>query len=157
MRTPSEDINQPKIQIEAVILRQSEDFFADPKDLAVLRVTIRIACEFFDFLERTDDLPEESEAEYMAGTIRSGMDFFFTLAQWGGMLSGLELRKGFGPNLPSTFSEIKVSCGSVFQQLIKCKSSASGVGKLLFLARMMFLFMTIYFPRPNLPMTSERL
>ena len=84
MRAPSEDINQLKTQIEAVILRQSEDFFADPKDLAVLRVTIRIACEFFDFLERTDDPPEESEAEYMAGTIRSGMDFFFTLAQWGG-------------------------------------------------------------------------
>ncbi|MHB8413584.1 MAG: hypothetical protein ACYDDI_16780 [Candidatus Acidiferrales bacterium] len=150
MRTPSENLNQLKTQIEAVILRESEDFFADPKDLAVLRVTIRIACEFFDFLERTDDPLEESEAEYMAGTIRSGMDFFFTLAQWGGMLSGLELRTGFGQKLPSTFSEMKVSYGSVLRQLIQCKSSATGMGMLLFLAQTMLLFMTIYFPSPKL-------
>jgi hypothetical protein len=41
----------------------------------------------------------------MAGTIRSGLDWFFSIAQTGSSLTGLKLQNGFGPKLPGTFSE----------------------------------------------------
>jgi hypothetical protein len=140
------DLDELRVQIEALILRESEDFFHPPTDLAVLHVTIRIACEFLDFLKRTDGTPELGEAEYMAGTIRSGMDQYFTIGRWGAVLRGVELQSGFGRRLPSSFSEMRASYESVFQQLIQCTSSAKGVGLLLSLVQMMLLFMTVYFP-----------
>ncbi len=140
------DLDELRVQIEALILRESEDFLDEPKDLAVLQVTIRIACEVLDFLRRTHGTPELREAEYMAGTIRSGMGEYFTMGQWGAILSGLELQKGFGRKLLSSFSEMKASYDSTFQQLIQCTSSAKGIGLLLSLVQMMLLFMTAYFP-----------
>jgi hypothetical protein len=70
--SPEQD--ELKAQITTVILRDSEDFFDKPADLAVLQNTIRIACEFFGFLKRIDGTPELSEAEYVADTIRSGIE-----------------------------------------------------------------------------------
>jgi hypothetical protein len=142
----SPEMDELQAQIKTIILRESEDFFDEPGDLAVLQNTIRIACEFFDFLNRTDQAPELSEAEYMAGTIRSGIDDFYRMAQWGGILTGLELRKGFARNMPSTLTEMKRMHDSVFQQLTHSTSSTKGVGLLLSLAQIMLLFMTIYFP-----------
>jgi hypothetical protein len=50
--SPKQD--ELKAQIKTVILRDSEDFFDELEDLAVLQNTIRIACEFSDFLKGTD-------------------------------------------------------------------------------------------------------
>lgn len=135
-----------RAQIEALIRRESEDFFDKPEDLAVLQVTIRIACEFCDYVRRIGRTPELTEAEYMVGTIRSGMDDYFAMGQWGSILSGLELQKGFGQKLPSSFSEMKASYEYTFQRLVQCNSSVKGIGLLLSLAQMMLLFMTAYFP-----------
>ena len=93
--------------MKAIILRDSEGFFDDPKESEDLQITIRIACEFFVFLRQSKDVPELDEAEYMAGTIRSGLDWFFSMAHTGGMLTGLKLQSGFGPKLPSSFPELK--------------------------------------------------
>jgi hypothetical protein len=82
----------------------------------------------------------------MADTIRSGIDDFYRMAQWGGILSVLKLRKGFGQNVPSTLSEMKELYDSIFQQLTHCTSSVKGVGPLLSLLQIMLLFMTIYIP-----------
>jgi hypothetical protein len=71
--------------------------------MEALQITVRITCEFFMFLQESNDAPELREAHYMAATIRSGMDWFFSIAQTGGILNGLELEIGFGPKLPSTF------------------------------------------------------
>jgi hypothetical protein len=142
--SPEQD--ELKAQIKTVILRDSEDFFDEPEDLAVLQNTIRIACEFLDFLKRTDGTPELSEAEYVAGTIRSGIDDFYRMAQWGAILSGLKLRKGFAQNMPSTLTEMKKMYDSIFQQLTHSTSRAKGVGLLLSLVRIMLLFMTLHFP-----------
>jgi hypothetical protein len=133
-------------QIKTIILRESEDFFDEPDDLAVLQNTIRIACEFFIFLKRTDGTPELSEAEYMADTIRSGIDDFHRMEQWGRILTGLQLRKGFAQNMPSTFTEMKKIYDRIFQELVHSTSSAKGVGLLLSLAQIMLLFVTAYFP-----------
>ena len=140
-----ESVDDLKAQIEALILRQSEDFFDEPKDLIVLRVTIRVACEFFDFLRQADGSPDLSEAGYIAGTIRAAMDEYCTLAQWARIISGLE-SKGFNWDLPSDFSEMKASYNSIFQQLMRCNSSAQGIGSLRSLGQIMLLFMTVYFP-----------
>ena len=129
-----------------VILRDSEGFFDDPKESEDLQITVRIACEFFVFLQQSNDVPELGEAQYMAGTIRSGLDWFFSMAQTGRILTGLELQNGFGPKLPSTFSELKASYDSTFHQVLESTHSIKAMGLLLSLVQMMFLFMTVYFP-----------
>jgi hypothetical protein len=58
----------------------------------------------------------------------------------------LELKSGFGPKLPSTFSELKTSYESVFHQVLESTHSIKALGLLLSLVQMMFLFMTAYFP-----------
>jgi len=140
------EVEAMKARMKAIILRDSEGFFDDPKESEDLQITVRIACEFFVFLQQSNDVPELSEAEYMAGTIRSGLDWFFSMAQTGGSLKGLKLQSGFGPKLPGTFLELKASYESVFHQVLESTHSIKAIGLLLSLVQMMFLFMTVYFP-----------
>src|SRR6202049_1716296 len=142
----SPELDAMQARMTAIIVRDSEDFFDDPKESEDLQSTVSIACEFFVFLRQSKDVPEFGEADYMAGTIRSGMDCFFSVAQTGRILTGLELQSGFGPKLPSTFSELKTSYDSVFHQVLESTHSIKAVGLLLSLVQMMFLFMTVYFP-----------
>jgi hypothetical protein len=141
----SPELDAQKAQITDNVLRESEDFFDEAEDLTVLRNTVRIACEFFDFLKRADSAPDLDEAEYMSGTIRSGIDDFYRMEQWGRILSGLKLKRGFSQNMPSTLSEIKEIYDTVFRQLTGSTSSIESMGLLLSLAQMMLLFMTAYF------------
>jgi hypothetical protein len=140
------EMDAMKRQMTATIVRDSEGYFDDPKESEVLQITVRIACEFLVFLQQSNDVPELRDAEYMAGTIRAGLDWFFAMARTGGSLTGLELQSGFGPKLPDTFSELKASYDSVFQQVLESTHSAKAIGLLLSLVQMMFLFMTAYFP-----------
>jgi hypothetical protein len=121
-------------------------FFDAPEESEDLEITVRIVCEFFVFLQQSNDVPELGEAQYMAGTIRSGLDWFFSIAQIGRILTGLKLQSGFGPRLPSTFSELKASYDSTFHQVLESTHSIEAMGLLLSLVQMMFLFMTVYFP-----------
>src|ERR1700693_3347637 len=132
-----------ELQITAIMVRDSEGFFDDPEEREELQTTVRIACEFFLFLRQSNDVPE---ADYMAGTIRSGLDWFFSMAGTGRILTGLKLQKGFGPKLPSSFSDFKVSYESVFHQVLDSSHSVKALGLLLSLVQMMLLFMTVYFP-----------
>jgi hypothetical protein len=68
------------------------------------------------------------------------------MAQWGRILTGLQLRKGFAQTMPSTLTEMEKIYGSNFQQLTHSTPSIKGVGLLLSLAQIMLLFMTAYFP-----------
>lgn len=145
MPSPEIEIDTLKAQMTAMIVRDAEGCLDDPGEREAIQITVRIACEFFVFLQQSNDVAELREAEYMAGTIRSGLDWFFSMAQTGRILSGLELKTGFGPKLPSTFSELKESYESVFHQVLKSSHSAKAVGLLLSLVQMMLLFMTVYF------------
>lgn len=142
----SPELDAMKSEMKAILRRDSEGFFDDPKENENLQITVRIACEFFVFLRQSKDVPDVDEAEYMAGTIRSGMDWFFALAHTGGSLLGLKLQSGFGPKLPSTFNELKASYDSIFHQVLESSHSIKAMGLLLSLVQMMFLFMTVYFP-----------
>jgi len=142
----SPEMDALKVRLTAVILRDSEGFFDDPKESEDLQITVRIACEFFVFLQRSNEIPELGEAEHMAGTIRSGLDWFFSMAQTGSTLTGLKLQMGFGPKLPGAFAELKASYESVFHKALESTHSIKAIGLLLSLVQMMFLFMTVYFP-----------
>jgi len=142
----SPELEDMKARMRAIILRDSQGFFDDPKESEDLQITIRIACEFFTFLQKSNGVPELADAEYMAETIRSGLDWFFSIAQTGSILTGLKLQTGFGPKLPGTFAELKASYNTVFHQVLESTHSIESIGLLLSLVQMMFLFMTVYFP-----------
>jgi hypothetical protein len=94
-----------------------------------------------------DDPPDSSDANYMASQIRSGMEEYFTLEQYGRVLSGLKLQEGFlsSGKLPQTFGELKAGYEAIFQQVLGCNVSAKAFGLLLSLTRLMLLFVTVYF------------
>jgi hypothetical protein len=145
MGKPRRDVDELRDQIEGIILRDADDFFDAPEDRSALEVTVRICCEFYEFLMAAADLPDSSDANYMASTIRSGMDEYFTLEQYGKVLSGLKLQEGFLGKLPQTFVELKAEYEAVFQQVLDSEVSAKAFGLLLSLTKLMLLFLVVYF------------
>jgi hypothetical protein len=145
MSEKQRDVDELREEIEAIILRGSEGFFDDAEDRSALEVTVRVCCEFYDFLVRTTDVPDSSDANYMASTIRSGMDEYFTMEQYGRILGGLKLLEGFSGKLPQTFAELKKEYVAIFQQVLDCEVSGKAFGLLLSLTKLMLLFMTVYF------------
>src|ERR1700744_4454334 len=139
------DVDELREEIEAIILREADDFFDAPEDRSALEVTVRICCEFYDFLMGADDPSYSLDANYMASQIRSGMEEYFTLEQYGRVLRGLELRQGFGGRLPQTFTELKTEYEAIFQQVLGCDVSAKAFGLLLSLTKLTLLFLTVYF------------
>jgi hypothetical protein len=139
------DVDELRDQIEAIILRGAVDFFDAAEDRSALEVTVRICCEFYDFLRRAADTPDSSDANYMASTIRSGMDEYFTMEQYGRILTGLKLQEGFSGRLPQSFVELKTEYEAVFQRVLECEVSAEAFGLLLSLTKLMLLFLTVYF------------
>jgi hypothetical protein len=147
MGKPKRDVDELRDEIETIILRDSGDFFEDAEPRDALEVTVRICCEFYNFLESEGDPPDTSEARYVAQTVRSGMDQFYAMEQYGRILSGLKLQEGFSSSgkLPQTFAELKTEYDSIFQQVLGCDVSAKAFGLLLSLTKLMLLFLTVYF------------
>ena len=145
MGKPKRDVDELREEIEAIILRGADDFFDAPEDRSALEVTIRICCEFYDFLMNAGDTPDPSDANYMASTIRSGIEEYFTLEQYGRVLSGLKLQEGFSGKLPQTLAELKTEYEAIFQQVLDCEVSVKAFGLLLSLTKLMLLFLTVYF------------
>jgi hypothetical protein len=141
------DVDELREQIEGIILRGREDFFDAAEDRSALEVTVRICCEFYDFLMGAGDEPDSSDANYMASTIRSGMEEFFTMEQYGRIWSGLKLQEGFSSSgkLPQTFGELKSEYEAVFQQVLECEVSAKAFGLSLSLTKLMLVFLAAYF------------
>ena len=139
------DVDELRDQIEGIILRGAEDFFDAPEDRSALEVTVRICCEFYDFLIGAEDKPDSSDANYIASQIRSGIEEFFTMEQYGRILSGLKLKEGFSGKLPQTFVELKTEYEVIFKQVLDCEASIKAFGLLLSLTRLMLLFLTVYF------------
>ena len=146
-------------EIQKLIVQSTGDIFADRELREDLNVTIRIACDFYDFLSKAGDLPDVAEADYIVGTIRSGIDHFFSLAHLSNTVDSLDLQKGFELDAPRQFSEMKSSYSSVFHELVRDDLSAPRrLGFLLALVRLMMLFMAIQFPEGarNGPSTARR-
>jgi hypothetical protein len=141
------DVDELRTQIETLILRDTGDFFDAAEDRSTLEVTVRICCEFLDFLLNAEgEAPDSSDASYIADTIRSGLDEFFTMAQWGRILKGLRLSQGFEAELPQTFVAFRAKYDATFQELLRCDASVAAFGRLLSLTQLMILFLAVYFP-----------
>jgi hypothetical protein len=67
-------------RIEDLIVTNSDGFFDEPGIRADLHVTIRIAGDFYDFLVKFGENPPAEAIDFVIGTIRSGIDEFFSLA-----------------------------------------------------------------------------
>jgi hypothetical protein len=140
------DVDELREEIVAIILRGTDDFFDAPEDRAEMEGTVHACCKFFDFLRETQgETPDPSEANFILGTIRAHMDEYFTMGQWGRILSGLKLKEGFSGKLPQTFGELKTEYEAIFQRVLECDVSAKAFGLLLSLTKLMLLFSTAYF------------
>jgi hypothetical protein len=133
--------------IEARIMQTGSYFGASPlrQDL---RVAIRIACDFHDFLQECDDQTDRAKCENMAGRIRAGIEEFYSLSYEGNCVRGLQLKSGFGSKPPVSQFELKSFYCSTFDELVRCQSPAEGIGLLVQLTRTMLFFMATYFPYP---------
>jgi hypothetical protein len=145
MGKPKRDVDELREQIEGIILRGADDFFDAAEDRSALEVTVRICCEFYEFLTNAGNEPDSSDANYIASTIRSGIEEYFTLEQHGRVFRGLKLQEGFSGKLPQTFVGLKTEYEAIFQQVLDCDKSAKAFGLLLSLTRLMMLFLTAYF------------
>jgi hypothetical protein len=67
-------------EIENHVVAVTDDLFDSAKEREMLHISIRVSCEFQKFLLDSGDDPPQDEAEYVADTIRSGMDWFYLLA-----------------------------------------------------------------------------
>ena len=67
-------------QIEDAIVRGAAGFFDDADDREDLHVTIRIADDFYKFLQNCGERPRPRDIQYVMDTVRSGIDSFFALA-----------------------------------------------------------------------------
>ncbi|HWO34525.1 MAG TPA: hypothetical protein VNO32_37510 [Candidatus Acidoferrum sp.] len=50
---PSPEIDALKAQMTAIIVRDAEGYFDDPSDREAIQITVRIACEFFMFVQQS--------------------------------------------------------------------------------------------------------
>jgi hypothetical protein len=105
--------------IVETFLRDDEGLFDDePKDLDALRATIRIAGDFHDFLNKWGDAPPKEEVEYAVGTIRSGIDFFFSMMFLYRILDTSRARRTFSWEVTPEFARIRQSFLSMFDTLV---------------------------------------
>lgn len=104
--------------IVETFLRDDEGLFKDePKDLDALRATIRIAGDFHDFLNTWGNAPPKEEVEYMVGTIRSGIDFFFAMMFLYRILDTSRARRTFSWKVTAEFAMMRQSFLSMFDTL----------------------------------------
>jgi hypothetical protein len=160
-------------QIEEAIIAGSEGLF-DDSDIPEyarkhwtgredLHVTIRIARDFYNFLEKYGESPDAREINYMAGTIRSGMDQFYLLA---GSCRGLLREMGAwkpDPHEHWDFSALRERFMRDFEHLTDPDVSAwDKLASLFTLTHLELVFMARHFPsaifadRPPPSMTWDK-
>jgi hypothetical protein len=115
-------------EIEDRIVNGSEVFFEPAASLVELRLTIRIAHDFHQFLLKFGETPPADEVTYAMDTIRSGLDQFFLLAYSCRVIGKESARWNFERSVVSTFSELRRDYLRRFEEL--SRSEASG-GELL--------------------------
>jgi len=80
LRENVEYIKAKTSEIENRILAASGNLFESSREKEELHIAVRITCEFHKFLLDFGDAPPRDEAEFVADTIRSGLQWFWSLA-----------------------------------------------------------------------------
>jgi hypothetical protein len=134
-------------EIENRIVAVTEDLFESAKERELLHISIRVSCEFHKFLLDFGDNPPQDEAEYVADTIRSGMDWFYLLAfHCHGLRDDLATWR-FDRQVTSNFPKLREACRRQFD--ILCRPSVTPgemLASLLAFIHLELVFMAQVFP-----------
>lgn len=134
-------------EIEDRILTESGSLFESPKQKEELHVTIRIACEFHKFLLDFGDVPPRDEAEYVANTIRSGIDWFMSLASTCYYLDDELAAWSFDRQAVSNLHDLRSACMKHFEELgLPSASLGTMLACLLALTHLELVFMAQTYP-----------
>lgn len=133
--------------IEDAIVDGSEGFFDHVEIRSDLHTTIRIARDFYDFLVKFGDTPNADDVDYMMGTIRSGMDEFFSLAYICRCIDTGSVTWSFAPHAHWDFSVLRESFMRVFEHLDSPNVSAvDRLASLFVLTHLELVFLAHHFP-----------
>jgi hypothetical protein len=133
-------------------VQQIEDTIVTGSDLHEmyredLHLTIRIAKDFYDFLVKYGESPDVDQIDYMAGTIRSGVDEFYSLAYGCRSIVRNSKDSSFDQHVHRDFAELreKFICG--FEHLADPDMNVSDrLASLFFLTHLELLFLAQQFP-----------
>ncbi len=131
-------------QIEDAISAGSELHSTYRNDL---HVTIRIAKDFYDFLAKHRDAPDGEQIDYMAGTIRSGIDEFYLLAYGCRGIIKDEANWNLDPQEQWNFPVLRERFMKTFEHLVEPDLRASErLTSLFVLTHLELVFLALYFP-----------
>jgi len=139
--------NYSAAQITSKILETTEEFFQEDGDAQDLRVAVRISCDVRDFIEKQGNQPDSQEADYMMGTIVSGVESFFQVGHSCRCFVGLEETWQIDKQLPTTFVELKKRYLRHFEDLANEElHPRERLQALLSLSRLQLLLLAHLFP-----------
>lgn len=131
-------------RIEETIVAGSELHETYREDL---HVTIRIARDFYDFLVKYGEAPDAEQIDYMAGTIRSGIDEFYLLAYGCRNIVRDNATWKFDPHEHWDFSAVREGFLRGFEHLADPDvSAADKLASLFALTHLELVFLARHFP-----------
>ena len=131
-------------RIEEAIVAGSDLHETNREDL---HVTIRIARDFYDFLVKYGEFPNGEQIDYMAGTIRSGIDEFYLLAYGCRSIVRDSETWKFDPHEHWDFSTLREWFMRSFEHLADPDvSAADRLASLLALTHLELVFLARHFP-----------
>jgi hypothetical protein len=143
--------------IEELIVRDSDGFFDDQEIREDLHITIRVATEFYEFLKRYSESPASEESDYVANTIRSGMDELYSLAFLCRTINISKTSWKVDRRIPKELSHLKRNFMAVFETLSEERlKPPQRLFRLIELGRLELLFLVLYFPFPVVPVVDHR-
>jgi hypothetical protein len=134
-------------EIESRIVSAAEGLFESAKEREMLHISIRVSCDFHKFLLDFGDAPSTDEAEFVADTIRSGIDWFYSLAHHCYLIREDRAKWVFDRKATSSFRDLRAACLNQFE--ILCQPSANGgemLAALLSFIHLELVFMAQTFP-----------
>jgi len=134
-------------EIEERIIAVTEELFESPKERELLHISIRVSCDFHKFLLDFGEKPPRHEAEYVADTIRSGIDWFYSLAFHCHGIKDELVRWRFDRRATTSFRDLRIACLKRFDDL--CQPSATAgemLASLLAFIHLELVFMAQTFP-----------
>ena len=130
-KTIEENVEYVKARTKEInerIVAVTEDLFESDKEREFLRISIRVSCDFHKFLLDFGDVPPVYEAEFVADTIRSGIDWFYSLASHCHGIRDDLTKWNFDRQATSNFRELRKECLRLFEVL---RSPSATAGELL--------------------------
>jgi hypothetical protein len=134
-------------EIEERIIATTEELFESPKERELLHISIRVSCDFHKFLLDFGEKPPRDEAEFVADTIRSGIDWFYSLAfHCHGIRDDLAKWR-FDRKATASFRELRIACLRCFDDLLRPSATAGEMlASLLAYIHLELVFMAQTFP-----------